>query len=30
MGVVLLFGLYIPGPLQTLLTDAVRFLEVKP
>ena len=30
MGVVLLLGLYIPGPLQTLLTDAVHFLEVKP
>jgi len=30
MVVVLLFGLYIPGPLHTLLTDAVHFLEVKP
>lgn len=30
MGVVLLFGLTLPGPLQSLLSDAVRFLEVKP
>ena len=30
MVLVLLLGLYIPSPLQTLLTDAVHFLEVKP
>jgi len=30
MVVVLLFGVYIPGPLQTLLADAVHFLEVHP
>jgi hydrogenase-4 component F len=30
MGLVLLFGLYIPGPLNSLLTSAVQFLEVKP
>ena len=30
VAVVLLFGLYIPAPLQALLTDAARFLEVTP
>jgi hydrogenase-4 component F len=28
MGLVLMLGLWIPGPLQTLLADAVRYLEV--
>jgi hydrogenase-4 component F len=27
---VLLLGVYIPSPLRTLLSDAVRFLEVRP
>ncbi|HTL52701.1 MAG TPA: proton-conducting transporter membrane subunit [Planctomycetota bacterium] len=30
MALVLLLGLYIPGPLSRLLEDAVHFLEVKP
>ena len=30
MGVVLLFGLYIPAPIHHLLTSAVQYLEVKP
>ena len=30
MGIVLLLGLYIPAPLNTLLHDAVRFVEGKP
>ena len=30
MALVLLLGLYIPAPLQTLLNDAVHFLEVNP
>ncbi len=30
MGFVLLFGLYIPSPVNTLLTNAVQYLEVKP
>jgi hydrogenase-4 component F len=30
MALVLLLGLYIPGPLRTLLDDGVRFLEAKP
>lgn len=30
MGIVLLLGLYIPAPLDTLLKDAVRFLEGQP
>jgi hydrogenase-4 component F len=30
MGIVLLLGLYIPAPLNTLLKDAVRFLEGQP
>lgn len=30
MGLVLMLGLYIPGPLHTLLNNAVRYLEVKP
>lgn len=30
MGLVLLLGLFIPGPLNSLLTDAVEYLEVKP
>ncbi len=30
MGLVLLLGLYIPGPLNSLLTSAVQYLEVKP
>jgi hydrogenase-4 component F len=29
-GVVLMMGLYIPGPLQGMLDAAVKFLEVKP
>ena len=30
MGIVLLLGLYIPAPLNTLLNDAVHFLENRP
>ncbi len=30
MGLVLFLGVCIPSPLNTLLTDAVRYLEVKP
>lgn len=30
MGLVLLFGLFIPGPLNTLLTSATQYLEFKP
>ena len=30
MALVVLLGLYIPGPLNTLLSDSVRFLEVAP
>jgi hydrogenase-4 component F len=30
MGIVLLLGLYIPAPLNTMLKDAVRFLEGQP
>ncbi|MDT8389783.1 MAG: proton-conducting transporter membrane subunit [Lentisphaeria bacterium] len=30
MALVLMLGLYIPGPLKTLLTDATHFLEVTP
>lgn len=30
MALVLLLGLYIPGPLNTLLNDAVQFMEIKP
>jgi hydrogenase-4 component F len=29
-GLVLMLGVYIPGPLNALLHDAVRFLEVRP
>jgi len=30
MGFVLLLGLYIPAPLDTMIRDAVRYLEAKP
>jgi hydrogenase-4 component F len=30
MAIVLLFGLHIPSPLEALLRDAARFLEMKP
>lgn len=30
MAIVLFLGLYIPGPLTRLVTDAVQYLEVKP
>jgi hydrogenase-4 component F len=29
-GLVLLLGLYVPGPLNALLTDAVQYLEMRP
>ena len=30
MALVLLFGLYIPGPLHTMIQDACDFLEAAP
>jgi hypothetical protein len=30
MGLVFILGVYIPGPVRTLLQDAVHFLEARP
>jgi hydrogenase-4 component F len=30
LGIVLLLGIYIPGPVRTLLYDAAQFLEARP